>query len=86
MLLGEQADLLLEGQRVVPARLLRGALTLLAARGVPAALLTCDETNTASVATIRACGGVLRDRVEADLDGAPFPVPQLRFDVPTTAA
>ena len=68
------------------ARLLRGALTLLAARGVPAALLTCDETNTASVATIRACGGVLRDRVETDLDGAPFPVPQLRFDVPTTAA
>ena len=53
---------------------------------MPAALLTCDETNTASVATIRACGGVLRDRVEADLDGAPFPVPQLRFDVPTTAA
>ncbi|WP_231862038.1 MULTISPECIES: hypothetical protein [Micrococcus] len=35
---------------------------------------------------IRACGGVLRDRVEADLDGAPFPVPKLRFDVPTTAA
>ena len=63
-----------------------GALTLLAARGVPAALLTCDETNTASVATIRACGGVLRDRVEADLDGAPFPEPKLRFDVPTTAA
>mgnify|MGYP002651529673 CR=1 FL=1 len=59
---------------------------LLAARGVPAALLTCDETNTASVATIRACGGVLRDRVEADLDGAPFPEPKLRFDVPTTAA
>ncbi|PPE86299.1 GNAT family N-acetyltransferase, partial [Streptococcus agalactiae] len=23
---------------------------------------------------------------EADLDGAPFPVPKLRFDVPTTAA
>ena len=46
-------------------RLLRGALTLLAARGVSTALLTCDETNTASVATIRACGGVLRDRVIA---------------------
>ncbi len=67
-------------------RLLRGALMLLAARGVSTALLTCDETNTASVATIRACGGVLRDRVEADLDGAPFPEPKLRFDVPTTAA
>ena len=67
-------------------RLLRGALTMLAARGVPAALLTCDETNTASVATIRACGGVLRDRVETGLDGAPFPEPKLRFDVPTTAA
>ncbi|MCC0766465.1 MULTISPECIES: GNAT family N-acetyltransferase [Micrococcus] len=67
-------------------RLLRGALTLLAARGVSTALLTCDETNTPSVATIRACGGVLRDRVEADLDGAPFPEPKLRFDVPTTVA
>ena len=46
----------------------------------------CIRDSTASVATIRACGGVLRDRVETDLDGAPLPEPKLRFVVPTTAA
>lgn len=66
-------------------RLLRGALTLLAGRGVTSALVTCDETNTGSAAVIRACGGVLRDRVEHGLDGAPLPAPKLRFDVPTSS-
>lgn len=66
-------------------RLLRGALILLADRGVESALVTCDEANVGSAAVIRACGGVLRDRVEHDLDGTALPAPKLRFDVPTTA-
>lgn len=66
-------------------RLLRGALILLAGRGVGTALVTCDEANAGSAAVIRGCGGVLRDRIEHDLDGTPLPAAKLRFDVPTTA-
>lgn len=65
------------------ARMLRGALALLAERGVESALVTCGESNAGSAATIRSCGGVLRDRVDVGLDGAPLPEPTLRFDVPT---
>lgn len=64
-------------------RLLHGALTLLAARGVGTAVVTCAEANVGSAAVIRTCGGVLRDRVTAHLDGAPLAEAVLRFDVPT---
>lgn len=64
-------------------RMLRGALALLHAEGVTTALVTCGESNTGSAAVIRACGGVLRDRVHTRLDGSPAAEPTLRFDIPT---
>lgn len=64
-------------------RMLRGALALLAERGVESALVTCGESNTGSAVVIESCGGILRDRVDRTLDGVRRPEGTLRFDVPT---
>lgn len=57
--------------------LLRHGLHVLADRGLASALVTCDDDNVGSAATIERAGGVLRDLVE---DGD---TPKRRYDVPT---
>ncbi len=50
--------------------ILRQSLVIARAEGVDRVLLTCDDDNVASAATIRRCGGVLED-VVAGPDGQP---------------
>jgi predicted acetyltransferase len=62
------------GFGVVPERrrlgyateILRRSLELLAAEGLRTALVTCDDDNRASAATIERCGGLLASRVQVD--------------------
>ncbi|MDN4174100.1 GNAT family N-acetyltransferase [Nocardioides sp. SOB77] len=50
--------------------ILRQSLVVARAGGVDRVLVTCDDDNVASAATIERCGGVLEDRVEQP-DGGP---------------
>ncbi len=57
--------------------ILRGSLDVLAADGLASALVTCDDDNAASAATIERCGGSLTDRITVDGEVV------RRYDVPT---
>lgn len=46
-------------RRGYATQILRQSLALIAAEGVSQALVTCDDDNIASAATIERCGGVL---------------------------
>jgi predicted acetyltransferase len=59
--------------------ILRQALLIARARGITRALITCDEDNLASAATIEACGGRF-DRLAEPVPGEP---PLRRYRVPT---
>lgn len=56
----------------------RRSLDILAAEGLTTALVTCDDDNLPSIATIERCGGQLAER--ANIDG----VLVRRYHVPTT--
>lgn len=68
--------------RGIATALCRHALAELAGRGVKQALITCDETNAASRATIVKCGGVPDERRPVALYQQETRV--LRFWVPTS--
>lgn len=51
-------------RRGIATELLRQALVIARAGGVDRVLVTCDDDNQASAATIERCGGVLEDVVE----------------------
>jgi len=53
-------------RRGYATQMLRRALEILAAEGLVAVLVTCDEGNIASGATIERCGGELTGRAELD--------------------
>jgi predicted acetyltransferase len=53
-------------RRGYATQILRRSLELLAAQGLVTALVTCDEDNISSAATIERCGGALVDREEVD--------------------
>jgi predicted acetyltransferase len=53
-------------RRGYASQILRRSLDLLAADGLATALLTCDDDNVASAATIERCGGELVGRVEVN--------------------
>jgi len=53
-------------RRGYAAQILRRSLEILAAEGLVTALVTCDEDNVASVATIERCGGELVGHAEVD--------------------
>ena len=59
--------------------ILRQALLIARDRGVTSALITCDDDNVASAATIEACGGRF-DRLAEAVPGEP---PLRRYLVPT---
>jgi predicted acetyltransferase len=69
-------------RRGIATEVLRRSLThLREVSGAERALLTCDDHNLASAATIERCGGVLEDVVPGHADGPP----KRRYWVPTSA-
>ena len=66
-------------RRGYATEILRQSLVIVAERGVAQALVTCDDDNAASAATIERCGGVLEGLIEGE--GAP----KRRYWVPTYA-
>lgn len=59
-------------RRGIATEILRRSLThLREVTGAERALLTCDDHNLASAATIERCGGVLEDVVSSHADGPP---------------
>ena len=62
--------------------ILRQALVIARAAGVTSALITCDDDNVASAATIEACGG----RFERLAEPVPGEPPLRRYWVPAPAA
>lgn len=61
--------------------ILRQALPIARVHGITSALVTCDEDNVASAATIEACGG----RFERLAQAVPGEPPLRRYLVPTAA-
>lgn len=64
-------------QRGIATALLRFSLEDLRGRGVERALVTCDDANVGSAATIERCGGVLAEIIDVTLPEH-FPSGQLR--------